>query len=165
MVNFMRFNSTVQGAFDNDEAKFMGFQQLLVEAARKEVKEFSEREANAKIVEKFRAALGIDPTDRPQQVKRAIRANKDLVFTLIEETVEELLITGWMANPFFMDYVDSKNLALGDENDFYVEDDSILSVSKVSGNHHNMIRQRLGAGRHFSVAGEWYGIKFSALAA
>ena len=45
------------------------------------------------------------------------------------------------------------------KNDFYVEDDSILNVSKVSGNHHNMIRQRLGAGRHFSVAGEWFGIK------
>jgi hypothetical protein len=30
-------------------------------------------------------------------------------------------------------------LALGDENDFYVEDDSILSVSKVSVNHHNIV--------------------------
>ncbi len=162
MANFMRYNSTVQSAFDNDENKFMGFQQLLVEAARKEVKEYSAKEANAKIVEKFRAALGIEPTDRPQHIRRTIRANSDLVFTLIEETVEELIITGWMENPFFMDYVEVKNLALGDENDFYVEDDSILSVSKISGNHHNMIRQRLGAGRHFSVAGEWYGIKIYA---
>ena len=165
MANFMRFNSTVRSAFDNDENKFMGFQQLLVEAARKEVKEYSAKEANAKIVEKFRAAIGVDADTKPQYVKRAIRANKDLVFTLIEETIEELMITGWMENPFFMEYVDVRNLALDDENDFYVEDDSILSVSKVSGNHHNMIRQRLGAGRHFSVAGEWYGIKFSALAA
>ena len=70
-----------------------------------------------------------------------------------------MIITGWMENPFFNQFVDTKNLALGDENDFYVEDDSILSVSKVSGNHHNMIRQRLGAGRHFYVAGEWFGLK------
>jgi hypothetical protein len=162
MANFMRFNSTVRSAFDNDENKFMGFQQLLVEAARKEVKEYSAKEANAKIVEKFRAAIGVDADTKPQYVKRAIRANKDLVFTLIEETIEELMITGWMENPFFMEYVDVRNLALDDENDFYVEDESILSVSKVSGNHHNMIRQRLGAGRHFSVAGEWYGIKIYA---
>lgn len=159
MKNLMKFNVTVQNAFDNDNETFMEFSELLKDYANDELKELSKKEASKKIVEKFRAALGIEPTDKPQVVKRAIRANRDLVFTLIEETIEERLITGWMENPFFMAYVDAKNLALDDENDFYVEDDSILSVSKVSGNHHNMIRQRLGAGRHFSVAGEWYGIK------
>ena len=159
MKNLMTFNTTVQNAFENDNDNLVCFRELLSDAARGEVKEVSAKEANKKIVEKFRAALGIEPTDRPQAIKRAIRANKDLVFTLIEETIEEMIITGWMENPFFMQFVDVKNLALGDENDFYVEDDSILSVSKVSGNHHNMIRQRLGAGRHFSVAGEWYGLK------
>ena len=159
MKNLMTFNATVQNAFENDNEQFMNFSQLLVDAARGEVQEYSVKEANKKIVEKFRSALGIEATDRPQAVKRAIRANKDLVFTLIEETIEEMIISGWMENPFFMQFVETKNLALGDENDFYVEDDSILSVSKVSGNHHNMIRQRLGAGRHFSVAGEWFGIK------
>lgn len=165
MKHLMTFGATVQSAFDGDNDSFIHFSELLVDAARGEVKEVSAKEANKKIVEKFRAALGIEPTDRPQAVKRAIRANKDLVFTLIEETIEEMIIAGWMTNPFFDQFVETKNLALGDENDFYVEDDSILSVSKVSGNHHNMIRQRLGAGRHFSVAGEWYGIKFSSLAA
>lgn len=164
MKNLMMFNTTVQNAFDNDNENFVCFGELLLDAARGEVKEYSAKEANQKIVEKFRAALGVEPTDRPQAVRRAIRANKDLVFTLIEETIEEMIVTGWMENPFFMQFVETKNLALGDENDFYVEDDSILSVSKVSGNHHNMIRQRLGAGRHFSVAGEWYGLKFRSLA-
>ena len=159
MKNLMTFDATVQRAFDGDNENFVHFSELLLDAARGEVKNYSAKEANKKIVEKFRAALGIEPTDRPQHVKRAIRANQNLVFTLIEETVEEMIITGWMENPFFMQFVETKNLALGDENDFYVEDDSILSVSKVSGNHHNMIRQRLGAGRHFSVAGEWFGIK------
>ena len=162
MKNLMTFGATVQNAFDNDNEKFMNFSELLLDAARGEVKEYSAKEANKKIVEKFRSALGIDANDKPQAVKRAIRANKDLVFTLIEETIEEMITTGWMENPFFMQFVETKNLALGDENDFYVEDDSILSVSKVSGNHHNMIRQRLGAGRHFSVAGEWFGIKIYA---
>ena len=159
MSKFMRFNSVARNAFENDEAQYVNFSKLLIDAAKKEVQEYSQADANKVIVAKFREALGIEPNDRPQAIKRAIRANKDLVFTIIEETVEEMLMTGWMSNPFFMDYVDTRNLALGDENDFYVEDDSILSVSKVSGNHHNMIRQRLGAGRHFSVAGEWFGLK------
>ncbi len=139
MSKFMNFNSVVRNAFENDEAQFANFSQLLIDAAKKDVKEYSQADANKVIVEKFRAALGIEPNDRPQAVKRAIRANKDLVFTIIEETVEEMIISGWMENPFFMEYVDTRNLALGDENDFYVEDDSILSVSKVSGNHHNIV--------------------------
>ena len=139
MKNLMTFNVTVQNAFENDNEQFMNFSQLLIDTARGEVQEYSAKEANKKIVEKFRSALGIEATDRPQAVKRAIRANKDLVFTLIEETIEEMIISGWMENPFFMQFVETKNLALGDENDFYVEDDSILSVSKVSGNHHNIV--------------------------
>lgn len=139
MKNLMTFNTTVQNAFDNENANLVCFSELLLDAARGEVKEYSAKDANKKIVEKFRAALGIEPTDRPQHVKRAIRANKDLVFTLIEETIEEMIVSGWMENPFFMQFVETKNLALGDENNFYVEDDSILSVSKVSGNHHNIV--------------------------
>ena len=159
MNKFMRFDSTVRSAFNDDATQFAHFQRLLVDAARKEVKEYSYKDANAKIVEKFKEALGIHEGDRPQQIRRAIRANQNVVFTIIEEVVEEMIITGWMQNPFFMDYVETKNLAIGDTNDFYVEDDSILSVSKVSGNHHNMIRQRLGAGRHFAVTTEWFGLK------
>lgn len=165
MKKLMTFNTTVQNAFENDEDIFVNFNALLFDCANKTVKDYTEKEANQKIVEKFRAAIGVEPTDKPQVVKRAIRANRELVYTLIEETIDEMIVAGWMNNPFFMEYVDTRNLALDDENDFYIEDDSILSVSKVSGNHHNMIRQRLGAGRHFSVAGEWYGIKSSSLIA
>lgn len=139
MRDLMRFNVTVQNAFDNDNENFMNFSELLKDYASNDLKEISKKEASKKIVEKFRAALGIEPTDKPQVVKRIIKANKDLVFTLIEEVIEDRLITGWMENPFFMAYVDARNLALDDENDFYVEDDSILSVSKVSGNHHNIV--------------------------
>lgn len=162
MSKFIYFDTIARNAFDNDETQYANFSKLLVDTAKHQVTEYSEKEANAKIVEKFRAALGIEPTDKPQHVRRAIRANQQLVFTIIEEVVEEMIITGWMSNPFFMDYVETKNLALGDVNDFYVGDDSILSVSKISGNHHNMIRQRLGAGRHFAVTTEWFGLKIYA---
>ena len=159
MKKLIMFNEVVRNAFKNDETNFANFSALLVDAAKNTVKEYSKEEANKKIVEKFRAALGIEPNDRGPQVRRAIKANQALIFTIIEEVVEEMIITGWMNNPFFMEYIETKNLALGDANDFYVGDDSILSVSKISGNHHNMIRQRLGAGRHFAVTTEWFGLK------
>lgn len=37
-----------------------------------------------------------------------------------------------------MKYVDQRNLALGDKNEFYAEDDSVLSVMKIAGNHHDI---------------------------
>ena len=159
MKNLMKFDVNVQKAFKDDNENLIKFGALLTDCARNTVKEYTQKEASERIVKKFKEVLGIEPTDKPVAIRRAIKANKDLVYTLIEETIDEMIITGWMENPFFMAYVDTRNLALDDENDFYVEDDSILNVSKVSGNHHNMIRQKLGAGRHFSVTGEWYGIK------
>ena len=54
-----------------------------------------------------------------------------------------------------MKYVDQRNLALGDKNDFLVEDDSILSVMKVAGNHTDIVRQRLGAGTSKSIETYW----------
>lgn len=159
MTKFMRFDINVKNAFDNDEVTYANFEKLLVDSARKQVEEYSAKEANAKIVEKFRAALGIDEKATAPQVRRAIRANQNLVFTIIEETVEEMIKTGFENNPFFMDYAEIKNLAMNETNDFYIADDSILSVSKIVGSHHNMIRQKLGAGRHFAVTTEWFGLK------
>ena len=60
-----------------------------------------------------------------------------------------------------MKYVDQRNLALGDKNEFYSEDESILSVMKVAGNHHDIVRQRLGSGKVTSIATYWCAVNFS----
>ena len=158
MNKFMNFASNVQTVFNNDANDFMAFSQLLTDVAlgRQEV---SKEEANKKIVEVFQGVLGITKESRPADVRRAIRRNQALVFDIIEETVQNLLITGWGNDPFFQKYVDQRNLALGDKNEFYVEDDSILSVMKVAGNHHDIVRQRLGAGTVKSIATYWCAVK------
>lgn len=158
MNKFMNFAANVQNAFNNDANDFMAFSQLLTDVAlgRQEV---SKEEANKKIVEVFQNVLGITKESRPADVRRAIRRNQALVFDIIEETVQNLLITGWGNDPFFQKYVDQRNLALGDKNEFYSEDDSILSVMKVSGNHHDIIRQRLGAGTVQSISTYWCAVK------
>ena len=158
MNKFMNFAANVQTVFNNDANDFMAFSQLLTDVAlgRQEV---SKEEANKKIVEVFQGVLGIDKNSRPGDVRRAIRRNQALVFDIIEETVQNLLITGWGNDPFFQKYVDQRNLALGDKNEFYAEDDSILSVMKVSGNHHDIVRQRLGAGTVQSISTYWCAVK------
>ena len=158
MNKFMNFAANVQNVFNNDANDFMAFSQLLTDVALGTSK-VSKEEANAKIVEVFQGVLGVDKTSRPADIRRALRRNQALVFDIIEETVQTLLITGWGNDPFFQKYVDQRNLALGDKNEFYSEDDSILSVMKVSGNHHDIIRQRLGAGTVQSISTYWCTVK------
>ena len=138
MTKFRNFAANVQNAFNNDANDFMAFSQLLTDTAlgRQAV---SKEDANAKIVEVFQSVLGIDKNSRPADVRRAIRRNQAVVFDIIEETVQNLLVTGWSQDPFMMKYVDQRNLALGDKNEFYAEDDSVLSVMRVAGNHHDIV--------------------------
>ena len=158
MNKFMNFAANVQTVFNNDANDFMAFSQLLTDVALGK-QAVSKEEANAKIVEVFQGVLGITKDSRPGDVRKAIRRNQALVFDIIEETIQTLLVTGWGNDPFFQKYVDQRNLALGDKNEFYSEDNSILSVMKVSGNHHDIIRQRLGAGTVESISTYWCAVK------
>ena len=162
MTKFMTFNATVKNAFNNDENDYKAFNKLLVDAYKGTVADFSAEEANDKIVEIFRKAIGCDENSSKAEIRKAIRRNQVEIFEILEEIVPDLLVSGWEDNPFFREYVDVRNLALGDKNEFYSEDNSVLTVTKVSGNHHDLVRQRLGAGNSFSVSTEWYGIKIYA---
>ena len=160
-MRFMNFAANVQNVFNNDVNDFMAFSDLLTETALGTQK-VTKAEANAKIVEVFQGVLGLDKNAKPAEVRKAIRRNQALVFDIIEETVQTLLVTGWGNDPFMMKYVDQRNLALGDKNEFYAEDDSILSVMRVAGNHHDIIRQRLAGGSVRSLETYWVAIKIYA---
>jgi hypothetical protein len=60
-------------------------------------------------------------------------------YSLVETVLVEKLQSGWDSNnAFFMNYVEQRNLAQGDMNEFYVEDNSLLTVSRFAGNHHDV---------------------------
>ena len=158
MNKFMNFAANVQTVFNNDANDFMAFSRLLTDVALGK-QEVSKEEANKKIVEVFQSVLGINENSRPGDIRKAVRRNQALLFDIIEETVQSLLVTGWGNDPFFQKYVDQRNLALGDKNEFYSEDDSILSVMRVAGNHHDIVRQRLGAGSVQSISTYWCAVK------
>ena len=106
----------------------------------------------------FKKIIGCDENSSKAEVRKAIRKNQQVLFDLIEEVVPNLLQSGWQDNPFFNEFVETRNIDIGDQNVFYTEDETILTVSKVSGNHWDLDRQRLGKGTTFSVATSWYGI-------
>ena len=158
MNKFMNFAANVQNVFNNDANDFMAFSRLLTDVALGK-QEVSKEEANKKIVEVFQSVLGINENSRPGDIRKAVRRNQALLFDIIEETVQNLLVTGWGNDPFFQKYVEQRNLALGDKNEFYSEDESILSVMRVAGNHHDIVRQRLGAGSVQSISTYWCAVK------
>lgn len=123
------------------------------------VPQVDKKVANDKIREVMFSILGVDEHATRKELRRAIRSHRNEVFEVIEETVENLLVSGWGNNPFFNEFVEIKNLSDGDTNEFYVKDDVILTVSEISGNHHDLIRQRLAEGQTFRVKTSWYGIK------
>lgn len=159
MSKFMSFNASVRNVFKDDEANYKDFQKLMRDAANKNVEGYSEKEANEKISAIFLKVIGCDKNSSRKEIRKAIRRNQVAIYDLLEETIDDLLVSGWDDDPFMNEFVEIRNLALGDKNSFYVEDDSVLSVTRVSGNHHDLIRQRLGRGRAFTVETSWYAIK------
>lgn len=122
----------------------------------------SVEDANKKIREVMFQVLGVDENCSKKELRKAIRRHKVDIFEVIEETIQDLLVSGWGNDPFFNKYVEIKSMAIGDTNEFYVPDQSVLTVAELSGNHHDLFRQRLGAGSTFSVKTSWYGAKIYA---
>lgn len=159
MAKFIQFDASVKNVFENDENTYNDFNKLMFDYAHNSLDGISAREANDKIVEIFRNVIGCDEKSTKAEIRRGIRRNQAQLFDLIEVVIDDALVSGWQENPFFKEFVETRNLALGDKNEFYCPDQSVLSVMKVSGNHHDLLRQRLGAGKTFSVETSWYGIK------
>lgn len=143
---------------------FNEFNTLMFNASLGKESYVSKEEANGKIREVFFEVLGVDENASRKELRKAIRRHKLDIFEVIEELVPNLLRTGWQENPFFKQFVEYRSMDLGDTNEFYVEDESILTVSELSGGHHSLLRQRLGEGQAFSVKTSWYGVRFSSLA-
>ena len=159
MAKLMNFDAHVREVFDNDEAKFASFNQLMLDVANNNLEDgITVKEANAKITTMFKKIIGCDEKSSKAEIRKAIKKNQQLLFDLIEEVVPNLLQSGWQDNPFFNEFVEIRNIDIGDQNVFYTEDETILTVSKVSGNHWDLDRQRLGKGTTFSVTTSWYGI-------
>ena len=161
MANLMTFDACVREIFENNEAKFAAFNKLMIDASVNKYEEgITSADAHEKITKVFKQAIGVSENASKQEIRKAMkkRANLQIIFDLIEEVVPNLLKTGWSADPFFKEFVEERYLDDGDQNLFYAEDNSTLTVSKVSGNHWDLDRQRLGKGTTYSIETSTYGI-------
>lgn len=92
--------------------------------------------------------------------KRDVRDGKcGNLFAIIEEVITKTVIDGLQGNEFFMNFVEYKNLALGDTNEFFIPDDSLFYVTNVARGTQGLRRQRLNGGSRLSVNMQTYGVK------
>lgn len=91
---------------------------------------------------------------------RVYRKYKNDIFEIMEVILDQTLPEGWRDNEFFDRFVEVIRLDLGDKNEFYAEDDTLLTVSKFSGNHWDTVRERFDLGASFSVETSWWDVHF-----
>lgn len=165
-------NERLIAIFNQDENKsFESFKSLLTDVGAGKVcynadnVAVSKEKANDAIRKTMYEVLEIPEGTKGRDLRRAIRRHQLDIYEIIEETLLDMVITGWGNDPFFDAFVERKSLALGDTNEFYTKDNVILTVSELAGGHHNIFRQKLGSGKTFQVKTSWYGIKPSPLVA
>lgn len=138
--------------FETLDYSYDDMKDLMVDTAMG-VQEVSKKEAEEEIRNMMFSVLELKPSELENQklFKRAMKKNKQRMFEVIEDVVDDMLAHGWSDDPFFMQYVEMKNLADGDRNEFWTEEEVTLAVADVSGSHHDVMIQRLGEGQSYSV--------------
>ena len=156
----INFSLSIENAFDGKQADLDNFRKLLFDTSYdKNEANFSTETSNKVIRDKFLQVMELDENYSKKEFRRAFQKHRLDIFAIIEEVIEDRLVSGWGNDPFYEAFVESRNIGLGDKNEFTVADTSLLSVSKFAGNHHDIIRQKVGPSKAFQVDTSWYAIK------
>jgi len=84
------------------------------------------------------------------------RNHKNQIFTIMETVLNTNLPLAWEGSRFYDQFVETKNGALGDKNEFIVEDNSVLVAATFAGNHWDTERKKLPGNESFSLKTEWF---------
>lgn len=109
------------------------------------------REAEETLLNVSRKIFGIDKNSTKRDRKRAYEDHAKEYFRVIEETVDDIVTTGLKDSEWFQELVEERNQALGDELQFWTEEDVILNVAKAGRTHHDSTLQRLGKGEYVTI--------------
>lgn len=161
MANLMNFSANVINAFENNNENYVKFDNLMMDASHGIYKEYSKEQVSEIIRNQFDRIMGINYKEANRKERRqAWRDHGKEVASLIENVLIDKTVSGWNdGNAFFEAYVEQINTGAGDMNEFYVEDNALLTVSKFAGSHQDIVRQALKPGKAFTIDTDWYAIK------
>lgn len=126
-----------------------------------------QRVKNAEQVENYAMSKGNDPDQKIREAffeilgtetpdERDIRRHKVEIFEILEDVLTETYLKGVEEDEFFMQFAETRNLALGDRQEFYVKDSGVVVVSEHAGNNWNIDRQKMEGGASFTVQTKAY---------
>ena len=127
---------------------------LINDSYSKRIATFASPEAIKYTDEAIRLAL-FDILGENKLTHRGWRNHKNEIFTIIEDVVNTNLPLAWEESPFYKQFVETKNGALGDKNEFVVQDASILVATTFAGNHWDTDRKKLNGRKAFQLDMEW----------
>lgn len=166
-MNKMMFSENLKRVFSKPENDFEGFKQMLYDYTHgKTIYDengtvVTKEKVNEKINSVMRDILGFEEGAKlsRRDIRRAMRKHGLEIFEVLEDVIDFKVATGWGDNEFFQTYVESKNIADGDRNEFWTEEDVVLLVAKTSGSHHDLSMQKLPEGTSTSIATSNYAVK------
>ena len=154
----MHFNNRVMNVFSEMGTSYDEVKNLMFDLYRGELSEgITKAEAESKIREVSLKIFGLTKESSKRDRKRAYAEHGRQFFDVIEEITDWTVSTGLKENEWFNTLVNYKNIADGDENLFYNETETILSVARMGKRHHDTMLQRLAEGTTYVVETDVYG--------
>lgn len=81
------------------------------------------------------------------------------LFSLVEVIVDRINEEGLHGDEFFVNFIEDRNMALGDSPVFHVTDDSLFAVAEISNGNQSVRRQRIEGGSDVTVKTVNYGVR------
>lgn len=170
----MTFSTNHLNTVFAEEGKYEAFKQLTYDLNRgNEIYEYDE-DGNKKKISKAEAnkavqkvifeilELNEETVKSKKARRRAYEKHHTELFEVLEEEIEFKIQEGFKDSEWFNEFVEMKNLALGDENEFWTDAKVYLEVAKVAGDHHDLTMQTLGEGEAHRVTTSKFAVKVGA---
>lgn len=167
----LRFSTNhLRKVFENEE-KYENFKKLTYDLNHgNDIYEYDD-EGNQRKISKHEANQAIrkiimevcditeDELKSSKRRERALADHHYEVFELIESDIDFKVNTAFKESEWFNDFVDMRNIALGDEEEFWSREKVMLAVAEISGDHHDLTLQYLNEGTSHKIHTKKYGAK------
>lgn len=124
-------------------------------------RKISKKEANKAVRKILMEVCDLTEEDLKSKKRRerAIEMHHNEVFELIESDIDFKVETAFHDSEWFNDFVDMRNIALGDDEEFWTKEKIMLVVAEISGDAHDLTMQNLNEGTSTKLHTRRYGMK------
>ena len=120
---------------------------------------YSNDELDDSIRNAFMEIMGTDTFKTKRDFHRAYSKHKEELYEIIEDSVDQYIKDSQdLKSEFYKQFVEFKSEAIGDVNEFYIENDQDLIVSKLANSNWTIFKQRIDNGSIMSTSIQYIGL-------